>query len=213
MDTSNDGYLFQFRGVGKSYGSQTIFKNLNLDIDAGSSMVLSGASGSGKTTFIRLLLGFDQPDRGQIYYRDRTLSPGIIGDLRSRMAWVPQEAHNERGAVRDVALHPFTFGVNRELKPTDDKLKSTLQELHLNIPLDRRYNQLSGGEKKRLRLAIALLLERPVLLLDEPTASLDDNARKAVMNTLFNLPGKTIISTSHDHEWIEKCDTVREVGS
>lgn len=131
-----------------------------------------GQSGSGKSTFLRLLNNLDSPDSGEIYYQGheiRTLDPI---QLRRKVTMVPQSPVIYEGAIRDNLLIGLKFS---EMEPvSDQQMIDILQLMKLDKHLETIADELSGGEKQRLALARGMLLDAEVFLLDEPSSSLDD---------------------------------------
>jgi len=201
--------MIRFENVTLRFGEEQVLDDLSFELEPGSKTVLEGPSGSGKTSILRLCMGFQQPNQGNIYFNDELLNAESISNIRKQIAWLPQDAQVGMGSVRDVLNFPFTFKSNESEAPTDDSLKDLLSQMALNNGiLDKSFRDLSGGQKQRIGIALCLLLNRPLFLLDEPTASLDPASKRKVMNLLFSNPDRTILSTSHDPEWVEQTDNV-----
>jgi putative ABC transport system ATP-binding protein len=113
--------------------------------------------------------------------------------------------------VRDALLLPFQFTAHRNHRPTETQLVKTLQRLHLPTDiLNQECNRISGGEKQRIALARGLLLGNKLYLLDEVTSALDAESKQAVSD-IFSDPHLTVLSVTHDPEWMQRCDTIFEL--
>jgi putative ABC transport system ATP-binding protein len=171
---------------------------VTLSIPAGATAIL-GPSGSGKSTLLRLLNRLADPDEGVVRYQGddvRALDPL---ELRRRVGLVPQLPAPVPGSVADnVCFGPRLHG--RDVDPEGAVRLAGLDESFL----DRDASRLSVGEQQRVMLARALALEPEVLLLDEPTASLDESAKAAVEDALKGLPGISLILVTHESAQAER---------
>src|SRR5699024_10064998 len=133
-----------------------------------------GESGSGKTTFIKLLNGLINPTKGTIYVEEKDIRNMSMVNLRRRVSMLQQSPSIYEGTVKEnIQLGRFFS----ELEPaSDQEIKQVLDVVHLHKELDQDASKLSGGEKQRLTLARMLLLPAEVLILDEPTSSLDQDS-------------------------------------
>lgn len=182
---------------------QSIFSGLNLRLFPGQKVTLVGRSGCGKSTVLYSLLGFIAPKAGAIRIFGEELTGDSVWGLRTRMAYVAQEPVLGAGMVRDVLNRPFSFKNNRHLRENVDRVSALIARLHLPASLlDKDISTLSGGEKQRFALISALLLDREILLLDEASSALDQDAKHAVIDLLKSSTALTVLSVSHDQEWI-----------
>jgi len=176
-----------------------LFEGLSFEIASGEHIALTGPSGSGKTTLLRCLLGLIEPTAGEILIEGQFLNPKSVWKIRGQMGFVPQEADIGEGTVRDFIERPFKYRINHAKA---ENLKDVPEQMHavgLDIKLlDSTTEALSGGEKQRIALVSALLLDRPILLLDEVASALDDESAKLVFGRLAGLKDKTIIGVVHD---------------
>lgn len=201
----------EFKNVSLKFDNELVLNNLSFQISAGEKAVVAGPSGSGKSSILNLISGFITNYSGHIRLNDESLTDQNIGDWRSKIAWLPQINNIGEGTVREVLLQPFHFAANRHLTPDSDALIEILQQLKLekNI-LTKSYRDVSGGQQQRIGIAIATLLDKPLLLLDEPTTALDDVSKQAAIDTLL-AQDATILSTSHDVAWISSCQHVIKI--
>jgi ATP-binding cassette subfamily C protein CydCD len=175
---------------------QPTLQNMDLTINAGQQVALVGRTGSGKSTVVNLLLGFIRPSRGCILVNGRPLDAANAPVLRHQIAWVPQKPH----------LFHDTISANIRLGKPDasqDEIIAAAQDAHLHDfiqSLPQGYEtligeggaRLSGGEAQRLALARAFLKNAPILILDEPTSSLDPETESLLEDSTHRLmPGRT----------------------
>lgn len=183
-----------------SAGSATRIGPLDVTIRDGEHVALVGPSGSGKSTVFALLERFYEPSSGTIRMRGVPAHDGPIGDYRARMAWVPQNSPPVGGTVRD------NLDIEHRGLP-DSALLQTLADVGLfasiggevlDRPVAVSGSNLSGGERQRLGVARALLSDREMLLLDEPTSSLDAISAEGLLSLLRErAQAKTIVMASH----------------
>jgi ABC-type multidrug transport system ATPase subunit len=197
----------KFQNISVRFDDKIIIENINFELVSNQKAVLIGSSGSGKSSLLNILLGFVKPFTGNVFVDNIKLEKNTKSDLRKNFAWVPQELNFTNTNVKDFILLPFGFNQNKSIKPSDEQINELLETFLLDSHLlSKSLNELSGGEKQRMTLVSALLLKRPILIVDELTSALDSNSKRAVMNYIFNLKETTVLSASHDEEWIERCD-------
>jgi len=189
------------RGVHKSFGATPVLNGVDLHVADGSLTALLGESGCGKTTLLRLIAGFDNPDAGTIGFGEQL----VFGHGRSvkarirRVGYVPQE-----GALfphLDVA-HNIAFGLPRQQRRAGQRVTELLELVGLSAAHALRLpHQLSGGQQQRVALARALAPQPTLVLLDEPFSSLDASlraeTRRAVSDAL-RTAGATAVLVTHD---------------
>ncbi|HLJ99593.1 MAG TPA: ABC transporter ATP-binding protein [Streptosporangiaceae bacterium] len=183
----------------KSFGTTSVLDGVTLDVPAGSLTAILGKSGSGKTTMLRLLAGFERPDAGTI-----TIGGTVVDNDRVH---VPPERRRIGYVPQDGSLFPHLtvaanvgFGLPRRER---SRAAGLLEAVGLG-GLGRRFpHQLSGGQQQRVALARALAIEPAVVLLDEPFASLDASLRATVradVQRIFREAGTTAILVTHDQD-------------
>ena len=190
-----------------SYNNIPIIQNLNTLIAEGEKVVVTGDSGTGKTTLLNALLGFVPASSGKISLMGEELSQDTVNELRSKTAFLPQEISFSIGQAKDIFIEPFTFKQNKDYCPSHEKILEIFS--YLNLPYssyEKDFGELSGGQKQRILLASVFLLKKDLVLLDEPTKGLDEKAIEKVMDLFFRETDKTIIATSHHPRWIERSD-------
>ncbi|MBN1517164.1 ATP-binding cassette domain-containing protein [Candidatus Sumerlaeota bacterium] len=170
-----------------------------MTVGHGEHVALNGPSGCGKTTLLRCVLGFATPDAGAIRVDGEALDARTVWELRQRIAYVPQSPEFGDGTVEEVLHRPFAYKANAALAANVSRAPELLKRLRLpDDAMSKQTGDLSGGEKQRLALVVALLLERKMLLLDEPTAALDGEAKAAALELLREQSDMAILSVSHD---------------
>ncbi|MDR1473943.1 MAG: ABC transporter ATP-binding protein [Lactobacillales bacterium] len=194
--------MIELKNVVKQYGHDTpILKNINLEIEQGKFYTLLGASGSGKTTILRIIAGFEDVTSGEIL-----LSGKKINDI-------PANKRPVNTVFQDYALFPHmnvfenvAFGLKiKKFKKNiiEEKVQKVLQMMQLSGFENRKISAMSGGQKQRVAIARALVNEPHILLLDEPLAALDLKLRTEMQYELKELQqrlGITFIFVTHDQE-------------
>ena len=186
------------RNLRKCYGDQVIVDGLNLSIQRGECFGLLGPNGAGKTTTLRLMLGLITPDAGELQLLDHAV-PQQARAARLRVGVVPQIDNLDPDFT--VAENLLVYG--RYFGMSDAAIEARLPELlefaNLTHKRDAKVPTLSGGMKRRLTLARALVNDPEVIFLDEPTTGLDPQARHLIWQRLRELTarGKTLLLTTH----------------
>jgi lipooligosaccharide transport system ATP-binding protein len=198
----------EFHRVEKHYGGRKVVDGLSFDVRAGECFGLLGPNGAGKTTTLRMLLGIAAPDAGAIRLCGEPI-PARARIARARVGVVPQFDNLDPDfTVREnLLVFGRYFGLNA--RETRELVPSLLEFARLEHKADARVAELSGGMKRRLTLARALVNDPDVLVMDEPTTGLDPQARHLIWERLRSLlsRGKTILLTTHFMEEAERlCD-------
>jgi putative ABC transport system ATP-binding protein len=194
---------FEFRNISFAWpGGRTVLEDQTFTIPDGSFVVVRGPSGSGKSTLLRMMNRLEEPQSGVIRYRGRDLTDYDPPRLRQRVVYFQQMPVVADVTVRETLLMPFRYAVNKRLiPPADDDLAARLDEVNLGmLELGERAGALSVGQRQRLSLARALMTGPEVLLLDEPTASLDSESQVVVEQIAEQrcTDGATVIMVTHD---------------
>ena len=190
-----------------------LFNAFSLSASLGEKITITGPSGSGKLTLLRCIMGFTPASAGTIRILNEEITAASIWRLRGKMAYVAQEPELGEGVVRDALIRPFGYRINRALS-YDEHESLRLFDCFLLPPslIDKDITTLSGGEKQRVALVAALLLQRPVLLLDEVASALDSASKQAVRDYLCVHNDLTILSVSHDTREFALSDTIVDIG-
>ncbi|MYS58086.1 FHA domain-containing protein [Streptantibioticus cattleyicolor] len=190
--------------------TKTILKDVSFGVPEKSLIGVIGPSGSGKSTLLRALTGYRPADHGQVLYDNRDLYQHFA-ELRQRIGLVPQDdiLHKEltiRRALKYAAKLRFpddTAAAERQAR-----IDEVLRELKLDVHADKRITALSGGQRKRVSVALELLTKPSLIFLDEPTSGLDPGMDRDVMQLLRGLAddGRTVLVVTHSVAELALCD-------
>ena len=204
--------IFEARGLGFRYAEAEALADVSLVIEERQRIALLGANGSGKSTLLRLLNGLCFPSAGSIFFQDRELTEEALAEeefahrFRRLVALVFQNPDVQlfNPTVYDeIAFAPLQMRMPKEeIQAVVEAMLDRFGIAHLK---DRAPHRLSGGEKKRVALASALAIDPEVLILDEPTASLDPESQSGIIEFLIDCQGKkTVITSTHNLEIVEE---------
>ena len=196
------------RDINKSYGNLQALSDINLDIKKGEFFGLLGPNGAGKSTLIGIIGGLVHKDSGEVSVLGRDIIKNYR-ETKKSLGIVPQEiTFDPYFTVREtLEMHSGYFGI----KDNTDKINELLEALSLTDKAEIGPRQLSGGMKRRLLIAKALVHDPEIIVLDEPTAGVDVELRNSLWEYVINLnnEGKTIILTTHYLEEAEAlCDRI-----
>lgn len=194
--------MIELEQINLRYNKHYLFEGLNVLVPTGGKLLISGNSGVGKTSILRLILGLIQPQQGRVIINRQPLSRENVWMLRGMMAYVSQDMSLGQGRVADFIREIFRFRRNRTLIYDRDEAVSLLQHFDLAADiLTSRLEDLSGGELQRVAIITALLLKRPIYLLDEITSALDQKMKEKVVRYFLKLKNTTLVVVSHDSVW------------
>jgi len=205
--------LLDAGGLRRNVEGRTLFEGFALRLTAGERVAVTGPSGSGKTVLMRTLAGLEPPAAGEIRFLGLPLATWHMPEYRSRVMLLAQRPSLPEGTVEDALRAPFAFRVHRGRRYASALALAFLERVDRGRSfLERRTETLSGGEAQIAALLRVLLLEPQVLLLDEPTASLDAAARGAVealVAAWLDRPagprqGRGYLWTSHDEAQVAR---------
>ena len=182
-----DSNILSCKNLSFSYpNGPTILKEVSLNFLPGTFVFIQGSSGSGKSTFLRLLIRLEEPTQGTMHFKGKPLSHYPPPVLRRSIIYIQQSPTLVDGSIKKNLLLPFTFHANKDLPaPDEHRLKELLQDFLLTeLNLSDNALSLSVGQRQRLCLMRALLLSPDILLLDEPVSALDGTSRQMIMNIL-----------------------------
>jgi putative ABC transport system ATP-binding protein len=197
--------VIRFKDVSVKFHDEFLFENLDFELKRGDKLLVYGKSGEGKTTIIRLMLGFECPHDGTIFFEGHRLDRKTVWYARRKIAHVSQNLDIGDGPVRGLINRVMAFKANENIKPSNAELSDWLNFLRLKESILREhFEKLSGGEKQRIAILIALLLKRDVFLLDEVTSALDSELKEKVIDYFTSRSDATVIVISHDKDWLDK---------
>jgi ABC-2 type transport system ATP-binding protein len=191
--------------IGKTYGKHHVLTNIEGTVKRGEIFGILGPSGAGKTTLIKIIAGIEQASSG---------STSILGSkmpnlkTMANIGYMAQSdaLYSELTALENLKFFGEIYGLNR--KKLKNRILEVLELVNLQEDAKRYIHQYSGGMKRRLSLAIALLHEPDILILDEPTVGIDPVLRQQIWDALkeISASGTTILVTTHVMDEAEKCD-------
>ena len=193
-------------------GGTVLLDDVSFSLEPRSMLAVIGPSGSGKSTLMNALTGFRFATDGDVRYDDQSLYANYDA-LRRRIGFVPQDdvVHTEltaRSALTYAAR--LRFAADTDAEEREHRVQQVIAELGLGERADVPVGRLSGGQRKRVSVALELLTEPALLFLDEPTSGLDPNYERSVMEILRELAdgGRTVIVITHSTQSLRLCDRV-----
>jgi len=195
--------MIAFRNIEKSFDEQLVLKNINLKVKEGELMVLLGASGSGKTTMLRMINALEHPDAGSICIANKSLSKHSLLALRREVGYVIQKV----GLFPHYTVFENVATVLRLKKEKEGLIKQKVEKWLHKIGMNSAVYghkfpaELSGGEAQRIGLARALAAQPKIILLDEPFSALDPNSRVSIRNEFRKIQQEeklTAVMVTHD---------------
>jgi len=199
----------KFTGVNKDI---TVLKNINLKINRGELVALTGPSGSGKSTLLHLIALLDQPTSGEVFFKKKSFSKSTDGEKdlvrRQGISIIYQQNNllSDFTALENVTIPLVANGYN--WKEATKKAGKILSLVNLSKRLNHFSTELSGGEQQRVAVARALITEPDLILADEPTGSLDRKTANEIFSLFSKLKSKnrTILYATHNRELANKAD-------
>lgn len=192
----------------KYYEDVPALEDINLKIEKGDMVIITGPSGAGKTTLLKILFMEEKPTRGQILFMGQNISnvkKNEIPFLRRNIGFVFQDFRliEEMSVYENLSLAMEVLWYSK--KYTDMKIRSVLQEVGLLHKIHVPVKKLSGGEQQRVAIARSIINSPPLLLADEPTGNLDPYLTEEIMRLFktLNYRGTTVIIATHDMELLK----------
>ncbi|MDF2607029.1 MAG: transporter related protein [Bacillales bacterium] len=203
MDNENS-YL-KITNLEKSYGNKKVISDINLEVKKSEVFGLLGPSGAGKTTLVKCVSGIDTATKGEVYISGEIM-PSF--NLMKKMGYMTQSdaLYEELSGYENLSFFASIYGLKGKRK--SERINEVAKLVKLQDDLKKTVVNYSGGMKRRLSLAISLLHEPELIILDEPTVGIDPVLRKSIWDELHRLSklGKTILVTTHVMDEAEKCD-------
>jgi len=201
----NTALKINVTNASKKYGNQTVLNNINVSVFQGEIFGLLGPSGAGKTAIVKLIAGIGTANSGTITVLD-VVMPNL--DLLNKIGYMAQAdaLYGELTALENLQFFAAIYGLKGSVRK--ERIRKVMSLVNLIDDLKKPVNEYSGGMKRRLSLAIALVHEPEILILDEPTVGIDPVLRQSIWKELrrLNDNGTTILVTTHVMDEAEKCD-------
>ena len=187
--------MIAVKNVGKAYGANTVFADVSFMVEDQKGMFLTGASGCGKTTLLRLIAGFDLDYTGEIRIDGRTMTEKIQPRERDVAVVFQEPTLWNHMTIRKNLM----YGMEQK---DDEAVQKIAEKLEIAELLDRYPEEISGGQAKRASLARALLADKKYLLLDEPLSNVDRKTKDIILDYLSEevIGKKSVIYVTHDAE-------------
>lgn len=198
--------MIEFKHVFKSYGrSHNILADINFHIKPGEFVFVSGPSGAGKSTLLRLIGGLESPTRGAVHVKGNRIDqlPSRAQPyIRRAIGLILQDVHllNDRTGIHNVMLPLEVLGLERSVAMK--RARAAMEKVGLAGKENQFPIEMSGGEQQRLAIARAIVNRPAIVIADEPTANLDADSARRIMDVFrdFNRVGVTTLIASHDRE-------------
>ncbi|MFD1036814.1 ABC transporter ATP-binding protein [Virgibacillus byunsanensis] len=190
-----------------SYEKEVVLQKVNLQIPRGQLFGLLGPSGSGKTTLVKIMIGLLTPTNGSVHIAD-TKMPSLKQMQQIGYMAQADALYSELTAKENLEFFASIYGISK--KQRQQRVEEVAKVVNLSDHLNKTLENYSGGMKRRMSLAVALLHQPDLLILDEPTVGIDPVLRASIWQDLKNLQtqGTTIIITTHVMDEAEKCDSL-----
>ncbi|MDO4507206.1 MAG: energy-coupling factor ABC transporter ATP-binding protein [Spirochaetales bacterium] len=189
--------------------NKKVLDGINLNAREKDSIGIIGANGAGKSTLLKLLVGLDLGFEGSVRVEEIPLEKKTLSRIREKIGFVFQEADNQlfmNTVGQDVAFGPINYGLGKE--EVENRVSKALERTGITHLKDKYNHELSGGEKKLASIATILSMNIDIILMDEPSASLDPKNRRNLISILNGFDHLKII-TSHDLDFVwDTCNRV-----
>ena len=191
-----------------AFGTEVLFSGFSMKLERGETACIVGQSGCGKTSLLNAVMGFVPLKEGSIQVGETLLDISTIDSVRRQIAWIPQELALPFEWVKEMVALPFGLKVNRSVPFSEERLFTCFDELGLEHELyTKRVNEVSGGQRQRIMLAVAAMLNKPLIIIDEPTSALDAGSTGKVLSFFRRQAerGTTVLAVSHDKDFASGC--------
>ncbi|MGI8314822.1 ABC transporter ATP-binding protein [Halobacillus mangrovi] len=204
--------IVQMNQISHQFGKTTIIKDVNLSIEKGEIFGLLGPSGAGKTTLVKMMTGILSPTEGEVFLNGEKM-PSLNQMKQYGFMAQADALYQELTARENLDFFASLYKMPKAHKK--ERIKEVMEMVDLTNHLDQTVETYSGGMKRRLSLAAALVHEPELIILDEPTVGIDPVLRQSIWDELNRLKNKgvTIIVTTHVMDEAEKCDRLAMLRS
>ena len=197
-----------------SFNEITLWQGLSLRIEHGRRVRIAGPSGCGKSTLFKCLMGFVPNLSGLIRIDRQELNAENVWTIRQKLAYLAQEPDLGSGPVLARLQEPFAYRRNAGIRFDIDRLHHWLEYYYLPREiLNKDTGALSGGEKQRLGVILAILLQRTIFLLDEPVSAMDARSRRRFIDMFADHPEWTVLFISHDQSLAELAEETIDLSA
>ena len=197
-----------------AFGTEVLFSGFEMKLEKGETACIVGQSGCGKTSLLNAVMGFVPLYEGTIKVGGTLLDKSTIDLVRRQIAWIPQELALPFEWVKEMVSLPFELKVNRSVPFSEERLFMCFDELGLEHELYfKRVNEVSGGQRQRIMLAVAALLNKPLIVIDEPTSALDTGSTDKVLAFFRRQAekGAAVLAVSPDKDFASGCHYLIEL--
>ena len=202
--------IINVKNLKKSFNNNKVLRGIDFELHAGEKVVIIGPSGSGKSTFLRCLNRLEEPTSGEIYFRDTPITDKNIREIRTKVGMVFQHFNliNNLTVLENLTLAPVKLH-KMDQTSAEKKARNLLRHIGLLDKIHAFPASLSGGEKQRIAIIRAMMMEPEVLLFDEPTSALDPESIGDVLSLIRELSSTGIAMIIITHEM----NFAREIAS
>ena len=206
--------MIELRNINKGFDDRIVLENLNYNFYEGNSYALIGASGAGKTTLLNIIGKLEEVDSGDIIVNDINLNNIKEKDyFKNYLSYLFQNfGLIENKSIQENLMLAF-IGEKIGKLEKQQKMNEALKRVHLDVKLNRKIYTLSGGEAQRVALAKTILKDSPIILADEPTASVDQKNSEEIIELILSLKkeNKIIIIATHSPDIYNQVDHILEI--
>lgn len=206
--------MIELRNINKGFDDRIVLENLNYNFYEGNSYALIGASGAGKTTLLNIIGKLEEVDSGDIIVNDINLNNIKEKDyFKNYLSYLFQNfGLIENKSIQENLMLAF-IGEKMSKLEMQKKMNEALKRVHLDVNLNRKIYTLSGGEAQRVALAKTILKDSPIILADEPTASVDQKNSEEIIELILSLKkeNKIIIIATHSPDIYNQVDHILEI--
>lgn len=197
--------VVEIKNLHKNFGDFTVLDDVSLNIVKGQNLVIFGKSGTGKSVLLKCLVGLLKPDKGEIFIEDKNvlkMKSKELNELRKNISFLFQSAAlYDSMTVRENLAFPLIRNFSFSIEEVEEKVKLALADVSLSNAIDKMPSELSGGMRKRIGLARAIITKPKLILYDEPTTGLDPITTKEISQLIRDLQTElktTSIIVTHD---------------
>lgn len=210
MNMSGVDFLYEVNNLEHHYGERRVLSIDELSIRSGAVLGLVGPNGSGKSTLLRILAALEPLQRGEVLFKGKSVLTNSLAPLRKEVSLLLQESYLLKRTVFDNVA--YGLRIRGEEKSLESRVNDALERVGLSAKTFalRHWCELSGGEIQRVALASRLVLRPSLLLLDEPTANVDERSSRLIkdaVNSVWKEWGTSIVVSTHDASWLNEVAT------